>query len=302
LGFKEVPIYSPNMSISFYSDLGLAGNKFVRQASQGMVAVDMLEKCLHEIRPYEVCPGETDRIYREFLRRVCQTLRKSGDILPDLEAAREAFAKIRIERDKPRPLIGIVGEIFVRSNRFSNENVVRKIEELGGEAWLPPFSEWVIYTNYIRYRESLEEKKPKDFLLNFLIDTIQTRDLHRLERPFRKFLRNFHEPSMKQIEAWAVPFINITFRGEGVLGFGKSVDFIHKGASGMVNVMPFTCMPGTVFTSLIKKFRQEYNEIPFISLAYDGLDHSNNQIRLEAFMHQCAEYMKQQNPVGKRSG
>ncbi|MEE8637914.1 MAG: hypothetical protein V3T21_02605, partial [Candidatus Margulisiibacteriota bacterium] len=102
-----------------------------------------------------------------------------------------------------------------------------------------------------------------------------------------------HEPAMKQVEKWAMPFINITFRGEVVLGFGKAVDFIRKGASGMVNVMPFTCMPGTVFTSLIKCFRQQYSEIPFISLAYDGLDQSNNQIRLEAFMHQCTEYMKQ---------
>jgi predicted nucleotide-binding protein (sugar kinase/HSP70/actin superfamily) len=139
----------------------------------------------------------------------------------------------------------------------------------------------------------LEEKKFYDYILNFFIDTIQTRDLHRLEKPFKHFLRNFHEPAMKQVEDWAMPFINITFRGEGVLGFGKSVDFIGKGASGMVNVMPFTCMPGTVFTSLIKRFRQQYNEIPFISIAYDGLDQSNNQIRLEAFMHQCKEYMKQ---------
>jgi hypothetical protein len=66
--------------------------------------------------------------------------------------------------------------------------------------------------------------------------------------------------------------------------------------------MPFTCMPGTVFTSLIKPFREQYNEIPFVSLAYDGLDHSNNQIRLEAFMHQCTEYMKQRSLAGKRSG
>jgi len=35
-----------------------------------------------------------------------------------------------------KPLIGIVGEIFVRLNRFSNEDVIGKIEQLGGEAWI----------------------------------------------------------------------------------------------------------------------------------------------------------------------
>ncbi|KPJ65366.1 hypothetical protein AMJ44_10420 [candidate division WOR-1 bacterium DG_54_3] len=293
LGFKEVPIVSPNMSISFYRDLGIIGPKCIRQALQALIAVDMLEKCLRETRPYEVSPGETDKTYQEFLNRIRQTVRESKDLLPILEASREAFAKIKINRSAPKPLVGIVGEIFVRSSKFSNENIVRKIEEFGGEAWLPPFTEWMIYTNYIRYRETLEEKKFYDYILNFFINTIFSRDLHRLEKPFQHFLRNFHEPAMKQVEEWAAPFINITFRGEGVLGFGKSVDFVGKGASGMVNVMPFTCMPGTVFTSLIKRFRQRYNEIPFISIAYDGLDQSNNQIRLEAFMHQCAEYMKQ---------
>ncbi len=295
LGFKDIPIFAPNMSISFYRDFGKIGLRFIRQACQGVIAVDMLEKCLREIRPYEVCHGETDKTYQKYLGMVCQAIKEGGDLVAVLKAAREAFAGIKVDRTIPRPLIGIVGEIFVRSNRFSNENVARKIEALGGEAWLPPLSEWLIYTNYIRYRETLEEKKIYDYVLNFFVDTVFSRDLHRLEKPFEHFLRNFHEPHMRKVEEWALPFVNITFRGEGVLGFGKSVDFIRKGASGMVNVMPFTCMPGTVFTSLIKKFRQEYNEIPFISLAYDGLDQSNNQIRLEAFMHQCKEYLKQKD-------
>ena len=42
-----------------------------------------------------------------------------------------------------RPLIGMVGEIYVRSNVFSNENVIKKVEELGGEVWLAPFGEWI---------------------------------------------------------------------------------------------------------------------------------------------------------------
>lgn len=293
LGFKDVPIFAPNQSVTFYKDLGIVGTRFIRQAFQGIVAVDMLEKCLREIRPYEARAGETDKTYQDLLNQICQTIREGKDILPVLESSIEAFSKIQVNGSGPRPLIGIVGEIFVRSNRFSNENVARKVEESGGEAWLPNESEWFMYLNHIRYRESLEEKKFIDYVMNFFLDRIQSHYLHRLEKPFEKFLRNYHEPSMKQIEAWAEPFISLDFRGEGILGFGKAVDYIGKGASGMINVMPFTCMPGTVFTSLIKRFRQQYNEIPFISLAYDGLDQSNNQIRLEAFMHQCKEYMKQ---------
>ncbi len=44
-------------------------------------------------------------------------------------------------------MIGVVGEIYIRSNRFSNEDVVRQIERLGGEAWVAPISEWLLYVN-----------------------------------------------------------------------------------------------------------------------------------------------------------
>ena len=48
-------------------------------------------------------------------------------------------------------MIGIVGEIYIRSNRFSNEDVVRQIEKLGGEAWVAPISEWLLYINDDRH-------------------------------------------------------------------------------------------------------------------------------------------------------
>jgi len=292
LGFSEVPIYSPHMGTSWYRDLGIVGEKFIRQAFHGIVATDMLEKCKREIRPYEVEKGSTDKVYKESLEKLCRNILKTRDVIPILIEAREAFDQIKTNGVRPKPLIGVVGEIFARSNRFSNENVVRKIEEFGGEAWVSPVIEWFIYINYIRYRETLEERKFTDYILNWIIDTIQKRDLHRLEKPFKGLLRNFHEPKMSWIEDKAQPFLDRTFRGEGVLGIGKAADFIKKGASGIVNIMPFTCMPSTVVTSLIKRFREHYDGIPFISLSYDGLDHSNNEVRLEAFVHQCKEYMK----------
>lgn len=287
LGFLNVPIYSPNQGISFYRDLGAIGFKTLRQVFQGIIAVDILEKCLRETRPYEIEKGETDRIYQKFLRAVCSALEKNKDLETVLISAQEEFSKIKVERSVKKPLIGIIGEVFVRSNRFSNENIIRKIEDLGGEVWMPPFSEWFIYTNYVRHRETIEEKKYLDFILNFLIRSIQKYDVHKLEAPFKELLRNFHEPPMSKIEEWAAPFVDKAFRGEGVLGFGKAVDFVGKGASGIINVIPFTCMPGTVVASIIKRFREHYNDISFITLAYDGLGEGSNQIRLEAFMHQC---------------
>ena len=56
-------------------------------------------------------------------------------------------------------MIGIVGEIFCRLNTFSNENLVRCLEEYGAEAWLSDIVEWIWYTNSEHFRK-LEADRP----------------------------------------------------------------------------------------------------------------------------------------------
>ena len=74
---------------------------------------------------------------------------------------------------------------------------------------------------------------------------------------------------------------------------GKAVDFAQKGLSGIVSVMPFNCMPGTISHALLKKVRRDFNDIPFLNMVYDGDEQATAQIRLEAFMYQAHEYMGQ---------
>jgi len=52
--------------------------------------------------------------------------------------------------------------------------------------------------------------------------------------------------------------------------------------------MPFTCMPGTV-SSAIMRLIQQNHDIPVINIAYDGQGVTNILTRLEAFMHQVRE-------------
>ncbi len=47
-----------------------------------------------------------------------------------------------------KPVVGVVGEIYTRANQFSNENAVREIEALGGEVWMPPIGEWLLYVTH----------------------------------------------------------------------------------------------------------------------------------------------------------
>ena len=88
----------------------------------------------------------------------------------------------------------------------------------------------------------------------------------------------------------ASPYIHDSFEGEAVLSVGKSIDFINKGVCGIVNVGPFTCMPGTIVSALLKRIREKHDQIPVMSVYFDGQGETSVHNRLEAFMYQVSQY------------
>jgi predicted CoA-substrate-specific enzyme activase len=300
LGFEDVPIYSPNQDETLYTDLGIMGSKFTRLGWQAVVAVDLLIKKLLETRPYERSKGETDKVYRECLHLICDAIRNETDLEAALREARDKLHGIEAEAPGTKPLIGIVGEIYVRSNRFSNEDVIRKIEQFGGEAWLSPVSEWVLYINAMAKRHSLRNRSFSNLLKIFLTDYYQKKDEHRLTKIFKGYLRNLHEPTVKSVLHQARPYLHDSFEGEAVLSVGRTADFAHAGCSGVVNVMPFTCMPGTIVSAILKRYREENNNLPVLNMAYDGQEQTNTLTRLEAFMYQAKQY-REKNLLNSRS-
>ena len=115
------------------------------------------------------------------------------------------------------------------------------------------------------------------------------------KRLFEGHLRNFGEPKTKSLFKKAKPYVDSSFEGETILSVGKTIDFAKRGASGIVNIMPFTCMPGTIVSTLLKRYREENSNIPILNMAYDGQEQTNTLTRLEAFMHQAMEFQHRKN-------
>ena len=295
LGFHHVPIYSPNQDETLYSDLGIMGSRFTRLGWQGIVAVDLLMKKMLETRPYEKERGKTDQVYQASLKRVCEAILKGDDLEQALQKSIEDFNQVEVDGLGTKPLIGIVGEIFVRLNRFANENVIRKIEQFGGEAWIAPLTEWILYVNTIAKKRSLKNRSFSNLLKVFLTDYYQKKDEHHLEKPFKGQLKHFGEPPTRSIFRNAKPYIDSSFEGETILSVGKTIDFAKRGASGVVNIMPFTCMPGTIVSTLLKRYQEENNNLPILNMAYDGQEQTNTLTRLEAFMFQAKEFQSRKN-------
>jgi len=251
-----------------------------------------LQKRLREIRPYEKHLGESEGVYQRYLGEVCLAIREGKRVLPLLRRASTGFNAVEVNREKKKPIIGVVGEIYIRSNRFSNEDLIKNIERLGGEVWLPPIGEWISYTNYTSKWRSFRMGDYRDFLATSLTNEVQKVIEHWLTRNFTNSSGVHQEPGTEEIIRNATPYMHSSFEGEAILSIGKAVDFAQKGASGLINAMPFTCMPGTIVNAVLKRCREDYDNLPLLNIAYDGQKEGNTKSRLEAFIYQVRQYQE----------
>jgi predicted nucleotide-binding protein (sugar kinase/HSP70/actin superfamily) len=195
-------------------------------------------------------------------------------------------------KERNKPVIGVVGEIYIRANRFGNEDLVRQIERLGGEAWVAPIGEWFLYVNETAKVSAKLNRAWRVLMKTSLTRWVQERDELRLLAGFNGNLRSLHEPSIATTLKRALPYVHHSFEGEAALSVGKAVDYAKRGVSGIVNVMPFSCMPGTIAGALLKRVREDHDNIPLLTIAYEGQQDTQTVTRLEAFMHQARAYQK----------
>jgi len=336
LGYDDVPIIAPGAPEvgQFYREYdmqGLKGVSMLAKAMFGIFTVDYLNKMLRQTRPYELEKGKADKIYNQYIEDVCRCVENDllavtlNRMVKILKNAREGFENIPVSKTD-KPLVGIVGEIFVRNHPYSNNEIIRKVEEQGGEVEFPSFGEWPYHTTATRKLDILTKqtdlyyKIRRSFSLNgnnagngnihgklteltgdftrgigfYIANRILNRYLehchYRLERPLKGFLREDKETDIYKIWDNAEPYI-IKWFGESALSIGKSVHWIEKGAHGIINVLPFTCIPGNLVSAVSKRIREKY-KIPWLNIAFDGLEQGTTETRLEAFMYQAREYMK----------
>jgi predicted nucleotide-binding protein (sugar kinase/HSP70/actin superfamily) len=284
LGYKDVPIYSPNSRTS-YADFRIDTSAFRRLGWQGIILIDCLVKALLKTRPYEIEPNSTEHLYYKYVKRVDEYIVNDGDILELAAEAGREFRKLPRSADV-RPTVGLVGEIYLRNNRFSNNHLITKLESMGVEVKLASFAEWINYTSLIYKLDTRDNHDWKGYLKAFLQIYFQHKSEHGIEKIFSKYYPIDFESRVDDVVTHAAPYLPVSIKGEAVLSIGKAIDFINRGASGIVNCMPFNCMPGTIVSSLSRKISKDLNNIPWLNMSYEGLQDTGEETRLEAFVDQ----------------
>jgi predicted nucleotide-binding protein (sugar kinase/HSP70/actin superfamily) len=303
MGYDDVPIISPT-SRNGYDGIAEHGLTTMRQMWQGLVCSDILRKLLLKTRPYETEPGAADEAFERGIERVEEVLetpgqsnrQRMGDLAAAMGRARELFRAVPARYVKGRPLIGVVGEIFCRLNTFSNYDAVRKIEAHGGEAWMSDVTEWVWYTNWSQ--KDLLERDGRKVSLAMLAASVKTavqrHDEHRLLAPFEADFAGYEEPHdlFGEVLEPGWPYLPADGAlGEMVLSIGKTIYLYEKGADGIIDISPFSCMNGIISEAVYHTVAADHDDIPIRNFYFDATS-SNMERDLDIFMELAAGYQR----------
>jgi predicted CoA-substrate-specific enzyme activase len=269
------------VSNNAYRDLGL-GPGFERLAWRGIVAVDCLEKLLWNTRPYERQAGAADGLFDEYLGRIAERMRKSEPFDDVLRQAVLEFKAV-IDPNLPRkPLVGINGEIYLRSNKFSNSNLVRACEAAGLEVVVAPMGEWIKYTSYRNLEDAVKDRKFKKIVNSYIRKRIQEHDEHSVTEHFNGSVDG-KELSTSELLKLTSRYLSPKCGSEAVLSIGSAVHWLEDPKyAGIISVMPHGCMPGGIVAAFAEKLSTVYQK-PWISLTYDGFSETNNLVRISNF-------------------
>jgi len=294
LGYEKTEIIAPSNDDSYEDITAGHGGKFRVNVWKSFVSIDMVRKMKQEKKPYELIPGNTEKVYQNALADLVSCFENGGGDLTDtLAKIALSFTQIPLSNGKRKPVIAILGEIFMRDNDFCSGHLVSRLEKFGAETWIAPFAEWLSYST-IRYtRDSKWKGDFKGVIKSKLQEYYQELTAKKIAKPFHGLFDEDKEVAVKDMLNACGPYVHRHYDGDPALNLGTSAILADKGISGIANILPFTCMPGTLVTSVSDQLRKDKGGIPYVSIAYDGQEDASIELRLQAFMHQATQYAEE---------
>jgi predicted nucleotide-binding protein (sugar kinase/HSP70/actin superfamily) len=278
-----------------------------------VLAGDILDRLLWRIRPYEREPGMADEFIERSMKTVGDAFERFGAglkfdrILETLEGVvREG--KELIDPAIPRkPLIGVVGEIYLRTHVQSNQDLIRTLEKYGAEVVNASIAEWVNYTTYDRLREAkiglrLSRKQFRlarmtGHLKNILDYGLTLYYQHmRQDQVYKKMgeTMEFHaDHRMDHLEKALLDrdLFSFDVGTEACLSISGILEYVKSGFNGVVNVYPFTCMPSTITSAVVRPIMNRM-KIPYLDTPYDGTYQPGREAAIRTFMYQAEQHFR----------
>ncbi len=302
IGLPEVEIISPSNDTS-YAEMPVDNPvRFRLLTWKGFVAVDFLRKMVQEKRPYELNKGSANKVYLKYLRSLEEDVEMGAHNLSGiLKEAADEFDTVPLTGEPRKPVIAVVGEIFMRDNHYCSGRLVERLEQMGAETIIMPFSEWLLYSTYRYIRDSKWKRSVRGFVKAHIQQFSQNLTASMVSAKVRNRIDKQGVTHIHEILEHCYPYIHKDYDGDPPLSLGNVSLMSKSFISGVANLLPFTCMPGTIISAVSETFRKDYKDLPWVNIAYDGQEDTALDSRLQAFMFQAKQFKERRNLVNMKT-
>jgi predicted CoA-substrate-specific enzyme activase len=297
-GFAQVPVVTLATSLKNLNDqpgFDFDTKEYVYKASLAMMYSDALSEMYHSTIVRERHSGATQAVADRYLAALMDgttPLTKTG-LLDSLARAVQDFNAIEtLPGEYPR--VGIVGEIYVKHNTFSNNHVARWLMEHGLEVVVPHFFEFfdggmlsilhAVKTN-VKLRDGM-------YWISLLGQKLARHFLRQFDAVMQSFDRYRPHHDIRDVAQGAQEILQLNHQyGEGWLLAGEIVSFAHDNVTNVLCLQPFGCIANHVIAKGVqKRIQEKYPQLNLLFLDADaGVSEVNFFNRMHFFVNHAKE-------------
>jgi len=304
-GFEQIPVISLN-AVGLEEQPGFKVTpKLLNKAIMALVYGDLFMRVLYRTRPYEKIKGSANELHAKWNERVQVNLingskREFNNNIKEIIKDFDTLPLLNI--NKPR--VGVVGEILVKFHPTANNDIVGILENEGAEAVVPDLLDFFFYSTF-----------DADFKARYLAGSKITRHLCNLAimylESYRKTMKKclekssrFYKPKhIKELADMASPILSLGNQtGEGWFLTAEMIELIESGASNIVCLQPFACLPNHVTgKGMIKALKERYPSSNIVAIDYDpGASNVNQLNRIKLMLSVAFKNLEDQVKTHKK--
>ena len=246
-GYPQVALLSLNVR-DIDRDTGLAITpKMVRRALAAAVWGDVLSILRSQTRPYEVCPGEAEALWRTWMETLGADLRHGQRLTRRriMDRCREMTAAFRRIETIPRPAqrVAVVGEIYTKYCRLGNWDLAEYLAAEGCEIGIGGVT-W--YALYYMDSHALRGPAPQRKLYRLLARFLGSVQREMLDILNGAGFRALPPLALMKRQAEGLAPLNCTV-ADGWLIAAEAAAWARLGYRKILCVQPFACLRGNIF-------------------------------------------------------
>lgn len=289
------------------------GPTFTRDFWRGVVLGDTFTDIRSSLQLLARDPEDALSLFRSVWKDVLGAF-QAGNKALDLALGRaaERLAQIPLKRRlEDVKKILIIGEIYVRRDNFSVEEVSRMLISKGIYPKVAGVTEWIHYTDYARKFIMEGRRKREGWLRTFTGGGLKEEAVYLIEKLWKAKVEEKiaaalrptglipHVPhDMNAIIGEGMhEFVDPELESEATVSPAVGAAAMNDGYSGVVIIAPFCCLPGRLIEGVYAPWAKA-RDYPVLALENDGQPYPPNIVsRMEVFAHNVLRFEAKRHPA-----